>query len=774
MKPVSIFTNPQRGSALIITLGVVSVVSLAIILFTLTMRVNRAAAQNARERAQARQDVHSGLVLLMNILVPFQVDGLENDNDPRRVYFYTPPENQTDFASGHAFGSFPFTEEWRLGDERFDIFHNAAPPLFPPRLTNDIANVHSTWFYYNTIVYTNRHASVSPDDTLLQKYRFDGMSTFRAAGLLVNCSGFLPAAANTNILDGAEIRVFDDLLDHLDEDLLETTFHALYDPNPWQFCLYPGISGEPAASLLYDYSQNPWQRVRELSGLPPVSNNVVHAVNLTALTNSIFETAGIFKAGLAYAGFSQHGYNDDALTRLAFNYLNFTSTNRAPMVLEDTAPSRVDHGFNSLPVIAQVVLEKVPLEPDGDTGIEFGYRAGVLVYHPFAPHPSPPEIDLLLTVSTAPVDTSDPRGMSIGNPSVQTEFYAIPPLSHHNPFHYIQIENPICFTSTTPAGETVYHPIGGGNSIYIWPRLVYSPENDSGQHVYDEALLTRNMNGVREWTGEGSVIYHDPRFNLFAPDEFPDNRVPQRFFPPGFTTTTEIYTNDTALVTLLNETLGTPWFFPNRPLLHAAELAYLFDDSLSSTNLILGIDQPHTARLVDCFAAIPPHLHPGSPPAHSNALTRINPNTPFHEILPPLLDFFPTDPALLLYRLDNGELPQPFPRDFVSVDPVTNAWMSALEKTNGRGWNNHAQFLPALAAEFELENESQRRLLNDLLVHVAPQISFRQNAFVVIIQAQRLSPKGRPLATQRAAFTILRDAFTGKWFVYQTTWLTEK
>jgi hypothetical protein len=327
-----------------------------------------------------------------------------------------------------------------------------------------------------------------------------------------------------------------------------------------------------------------------------------------------------------------------------------------------------------------------------------------------------------------------------------------------------------------------YRRISEGDPIYIWPRLIYSPADDSGLHFYDEALLAGDFSGVGKWSDTGAVVYKNPLFNLFDPDALPPwpaSRLPKNKNPGDLVEKVKplamdidayisSVTNATSdVVVEFKERLGTPWYFPNRPLCHAAELAYLFDDPVSSTNIILGIDQKHTARMVDCFAAIPPHITPDSPPAFSNALTRVNPNTPYADVLAPLLAFNPTDPAFLF---DRALLPGPF------KNPVefTNAWLDAREETNGRGWNCNAQFLPDFAAQIPVENETDRRLLNDLLVHVAPQISFRQNAYVVIIQAQRLSPKGRPLASQRAAFTVIRDAFTGQWLVYQTTWLTEK
>ena len=735
----------QKGSALIITLGVISVVSLAVVLFMLTMRIDRTAAQNARERTQARQGVYTGLAFTMNVLLPLQMLAYTDaeDGDVYRTYLTTPSASEgyeelefLDFSNNHVFGSFSTNSE-----ERLNLFANDILPLLPPRLTNDIFKadipVNATWFI--SVVNSNTNSRTTHEDTEeVRKFQLTGMVNTRIAALVINCSGFLPAALqpwgeDENI---EEIRVFNDI----PEEYRDTVFHALYDPNPYQFCLNPDFAGHPAAT-----------------------GNVVNAISLNSLTNvHPTEAVSTYKVGLAYAGFSEQGYNDDAMSRLAINFVDFTSTNRAPAGLrlpqDDGRPhSRVDYGYKSLPLIAQVILD----EEEGDDG-EILYRPSVLIRYPFVPHPSPPEIDLYLNVSTNPAafTTTDPYSVA-----PDTEILAIPVLSANTPACLITSDTPLSFPYTD-SGETLYRRLGeAGAAIYIWPRLVYSPDNDSGQHVYDEALLRANMDGVYKWEETGSVYYDDPRHNLFAPDEYPPARVPAKYTSPELArfAATEILTNATETADF-NKPLGAPWYFPNRPLLHAAELAYAFDDALASTNIILGIDQSHTAALLDCFAALPFDVREDSPPARSNALTRVNPNTPYHDILPPLLEFTSTDPQYF------DTLPEPFD----NPERLAELWCAANSNTVGRGWNNHAQFLPDLALEIQNDTTSDRRLLNDLLVHIAPQISFRQNAYLVIIQAQRLSPKGRPLATQRAAFTVIRDAFTGQWFIYQTTWLTEK
>jgi hypothetical protein len=64
-------------------------------------------------------------------------------------------------------------------------------------------------------------------------------------------------------------------------------------------------------------------------------------------------------------------------------------------------------------------------------------------------------------------------------------------------------------------------------------------------------------------------------------------------------------------------------------------------------------------------------------------------------------------------------------------------------------------------------------LIEDLVRSLPDRVTFRQNIFVVIVAAQRLSPTGKPIADQRAAATVVRDAYTGGWFVHDWYWLND-
>ena len=68
--------------------------------------------------------------------------------------------------------------------------------------------------------------------------------------------------------------------------------------------------------------------------------------------------------------------------------------------------------------------------------------------------------------------------------------------------------------------------------------------------------------------------------------------------------------------------------------------------------------------------------------------------------------------------------------------------------------------------------------LEDVMRGLIDKVSFRQNIFVVVVAAQTLSPASTDehpivLADQRAAVTVIRDAFTGRWAIHDWTWLTE-
>ena len=109
---------------------------------------------------------------------------------------------------------------------------------------------------------------------------------------------------------------------------------------------------------------------------------------------------------------------------------------------------------------------------------------------------------------------------------------------------------------------------------------------------------------------------------------------------------------------------------------------------------------------------------------------------------------------------------------------------------NGRpGWRCFADMLPDLAtnaihtAENALSKQEtdpfyRHDYIEDVMRGIVDKVSFRQNIYVVIVAAQTLSPastEANPivLADQRAAVTVIRDAYTGRWLIHSWVWLTE-
>ena len=88
-----------------------------------------------------------------------------------------------------------------------------------------------------------------------------------------------------------------------------------------------------------------------------------------------------------------------------------------------------------------------------------------------------------------------------------------------------------------------------------------------------------------------------------------------------------------------------------------------------------------------------------------------------------------------------------------------------------------------LSLDFASKKESGNRYyqhdyIEDVMRGIVDKVSFRQNIYVIIVAAQTLSPASTTdspvvLAEQRAAVTVIRDAYTGRWMIHSWVWLTE-
>jgi len=114
---------------------------------------------------------------------------------------------------------------------------------------------------------------------------------------------------------------------------------------------------------------------------------------------------------------------------------------------------------------------------------------------------------------------------------------------------------------------------------------------------------------------------------------------------------------------------------------------------------------------------------------------------------------------------------------------------AVFENSGLPGWSSFADMLPDLSTNALIYSVKPLPdqvspgpgvydYLEDVMRGIIDKVSFRQNIYVVVIAAQTLSPASTDehpivLADQRAAVTVIRDAFTGRWMIANWTWLTE-
>jgi hypothetical protein len=368
-------------------------------------------------------------------------------------------------------------------------------------------------------------------------------------------------------------------------------------------------------------------------------------------------------------------------------------------------------------------------------------------------------------------------------------------------------------TGTGPDTITVrFKPLAGeksaesGYSFYTWLRSMVTVreinlDGSLGEDVgipetADEALLIRNgskdtdIGFYKRWDKPGSISIDDPRDNAYV-DRWPmQNEI-------------------SASMGSENENCNVaeyPFIHYDRPFQSIGELGYI---NVDLTNRFDDIHLPHLtgksardtidfstrsgASLLDKFCI-----------GGVSNVTRglVQANTTHSEVIRRVLNRiaigWPTDTG----GKTSGDR---FGMDSAQTQPWINHWTNTLlrayadsstpvfENSGLAGWTCFADMLPDLSTNALTQKElpqlpakvnevgpktSVYDYLEDVMRGIIDKVSFRQNIYVVVIAAQTLSPASTDehpivLADQRAAVTVIRDAFTGRWMIANWTWLTE-
>lgn len=341
---------------------------------------------------------------------------------------------------------------------------------------------------------------------------------------------------------------------------------------------------------------------------------------------------------------------------------------------------------------------------------------------------------------------------------------------------------------TQPA-STNYHALGKTmpghstpNTIWIRPAVTIRQETKNsatGQTgiedvIVDEALLTHDNDNavpVWGWTAVTNLCIPDPRKNAYARD--------WRAFPDGKRWDDLDVLNTTNLNTDVHE---LPFIHFDSPFTTIGDIGHIYADYERSDKPLANRQREYDtltfstrsgAALLDIFTITP-----------TNGPKRglIQANSQHSPVIKTLLTDVRIGWTNAIGSSGQELLNRESKKSWTEVysDALTNAPYSM-------GWRSFADMLPSLSTNETLKTENvwagaalhpMHDYTEDVLRGLVDKVSFRQNVFVIIVAAQALSPASTPnrpvvLADQRAAVTVLRDAYTGRWTVHDWTWLTE-
>lgn len=716
----------RAGVALVMTLGLLALICVAVIAFIAAMRLERSTARLEADRATLRGLHHAALASAMQN-VSYQLYDRVYPVTWRDIIWSDDSTNTP--PAGPCLGSF-YKQETNVSFSASSIrlFTGAATNLVPGAVQADAASVASIWMPVTSVLADPNESGESADPLAPL---MDSVVLSRVAYLIIDCSGFLPPVSTT----ATQI--------HLSPEQRDHTFYLAHDPDPEQFYTVKPeyVTNTPPSPGLYStlitnkFDVNSWTNFVPAPSLaydPATNTPWLAADTLQPWFEAV--TQGVFSAGFVDSWQAE---------KMAWNLLNLLDEDRVPQYRPLTGgpsdgrpPSRITYGFENLPMINEVAVSNVA---------PGAYSVSVELWYPFEPEQSPEGLVLAVGVYTnsadMPVLTTVPGPSEALGPCGFTN--VVPHLySPGRPFHVATGSRQVVFTP----------PIFG--PIYIWPRL-YLLDTNTTPAVYvcvDEALIDNVDNveiidnfdnfGLFQWTGPGSWQARNPFFNLLAGSGVPGG-------------SSSLWTTNSTL----DPGFESPLFHLNRPMLSAGELGYL------------GLAQPGTgtvslataegAALLDRFTTLPANR------VEKASASRIQPNSP--------------DPVVIAELFRNPVFSRPIAdADIPQPETLTNAWFAARTAwTNAyptASWNTFEELLPAIASTLSATNDPQQ--VEDLLRGVADQTTFRQNLYVIIVAAQRLSPPigtaaQRVLADQRAAITVIRDAYTGRWAIHDWCPLTE-
>jgi len=400
-----------------------------------------------------------------------------------------------------------------------------------------------------------------------------------------------------------------------------------------------------------------------------------------------------------------------------------------------------------------------------------------------------------------------------------SDYYPVGPEYEHrfNEHGFCVVTNDktlICFPyfeETESSRHVGFYALNKDHPTWIRPLVAIhenqsetATEENDGYEAVDEALLTEESDGsigVRQWEEATSLGVADPRANAWANG-------------PYATWTEELYntfgaTNEFPDTVTASGVTELPFIHTDEPFRSIGELGNIaIDLTVKNDNRNRRPDLP-VRDTIDFASRTGAATLDRLTASFTNAplYGLIQANTTYPDVIRQMLNNVPlgwtnsTDSLMGSGSTDEHRMT--LSKNDSELEALTENWTNALFKVwseetssadiNGHpGWSCFADMLPDLSTnaikhlklDFASRDTSgdadyyRHDYLEDVMRGIIDKVSFRQNIFVVVVAAQTLSPASTDehpivLADQRAAVTVIRDAFTGRWAICNWTWLTE-
>lgn len=714
--------NSKDGIALIIVLGMLSMLIVWAVAFSISMRMERLSAKNYVNEVHAKHFLQTALAAA--------IQGIDNSMIGR---CYPDQNAMCSMNTNNDFCS--------------DILIGKASNSISCSLWADAISVTNNCRWIN-IISTN---SFNPDAK---------STNGRVAYLVVNCSGLLDAnylgdtnhSWCTNIVNA----VFNDLADYFYKDYQE---HRRYETISELTALKDAKPSAVSNLFIYSYDVNRdmYFTNRNELGLRNITLTTKFCVN--SITNYACYDSCDYDA---YSSELENTNSDfkinywDPLTNLlardevhlanpaeiAWNIINYLDEDRIPQN-SGKHPWMDKAGSEAVPLINEVVLQKIPSPPTNH------YEFVVELWYPFYPlEVKDDEFELQVAVSDENLETNicsstnDITTFSAGNNwsfkkenigemefGAEDEFlcFTSPPISFPN------------ITTNVPP-TTNYLPISADNSVWFLARVL--KDNIPVDQAMDQEAI--------EFTDTVGYSVNDPR----------DNGEEERWEDPYAwnSTNTTFGTTNVNCKPSANHGQGLPIYHRDGPMQNIGELGQIYHSTVAVgipwLNINIMDTQNRSAALLDYMT-----VRATNEQSSMHGLININTKNP--DVLRALFHNMKIGYTNEMHEVNTNAI-----NNLVSTIITNKNWPYCNFQDMFAGGKSNAVAEAFRACVPTNDVPSTDYLREAGLRNILDKITFRQNIFTIILVAQVLSPDGRtPVAEKRAVAIVYRDVYTGQSFV---------